>query len=117
MVQSTDLWQLDHAAQLGRLDRARNRCILRQSQVRAPVLVVVEIRSQNAAQATLVEDEDVVKTLTPDRTNQSLDIRILPRRARCGQNLLHVHRLGGFGKWFSVAGIAIPHEVQVCAAH
>jgi hypothetical protein len=32
----------------------------------------------------LIEDDDVVQTLAADRTDDAFDIRILPRRARCG---------------------------------
>ena len=35
-------------------------------------------RMKDSAQMALVEDDDVVQTLPPDRTDESLDVGVLP---------------------------------------
>jgi hypothetical protein len=39
-------------------------------------VVIVLVRREDAAQMALVEDDEVVETLAPDRPDDSLDIRI-----------------------------------------
>jgi hypothetical protein len=40
---------------------------------------------------SFVNHEDVVEALPPDRADQALDERSLPRRARCNEDLLNSH--------------------------
>src|SRR3981189_3120734 len=51
--------------------------------MRSDVVVVACVRSQNLAQMHLAQDNDVVHTLTPDRSDQPFGKAILPRRAWC----------------------------------
>jgi hypothetical protein len=44
----------------------------------------------------LVEDHDVIKTFTTNRTDHAFDIRILPWLARGGDNLGDSHRIDLF---------------------
>src|SRR5713101_9779729 len=48
--------------------------------MRAGALVIVDIRGQDATQVALVEDHDVIETLAANRTDHTLDARVLPRR-------------------------------------
>ena len=41
-------------------------------------VVIVLVRGEDATQMALVEDDEVVQTLAPERADDSLDIRILP---------------------------------------
>jgi hypothetical protein len=38
---------------------------------------------------------DVVEALTSDRANEALDVRVLPGRSRCGEDLVGLHRGDG----------------------
>jgi hypothetical protein len=60
----------------GSLNRARNGHILIQGQVRPGLIVVASIRFQKPAQ--IAQDNDVVNTFTPDRSDQPFDKAILP---------------------------------------
>jgi hypothetical protein len=53
-----------------RLDGARNRGILVQGQVRALLIVVIQIRPQQMTEMTLAKDNHVVNALSPDRPDQ-----------------------------------------------
>src|SRR3977135_3082735 len=46
-------------------------------------VVIVRIRSEDSAQMRLAQDNDVVHTLTPDRSDQPFGKAILPRRGWC----------------------------------
>ena len=41
-------------------------------------MIVLNIGRQDAAQVTLIENDDVIETFAPDRANDPLDISILP---------------------------------------
>ena len=60
------------------LNPARNGRILIQSQVRPRLILVESVRFQNPAQMRLAQDNDVVRTFTPDRSDQLFDKAILP---------------------------------------
>jgi hypothetical protein len=63
----------------GSLNWARNGRILIQSQVRPRLIIVASIKFQNPAQTCLAQDNDVVHTFTPDRSDQPFGKAILPR--------------------------------------
>ena len=45
----------------------------------AGALVIVYIREEDAAQMALVEDDDLIQALPPDRADHALDVSVLPR--------------------------------------
>src|SRR5215469_17298837 len=63
--------------------------------MRARLLVVLEIASQNTPQPGLVPHNDVIQALAANRSHQSLHIRILPRRSRRRDHFFDPHALGG----------------------
>jgi len=65
--------------QTGSLNRASNGRILAQGQVRPRLTIAASVRFQSPAQMYLAEDNDVVHTFTPDRSDQPFDYAILPR--------------------------------------
>src|SRR5260221_7020736 len=52
--------------------------------MRSDVVVIACVRLQNLTQMHLAQDNDVVHTLTPDRSDQPFRKAILPRRGWCG---------------------------------
>ena len=61
----------------GSLNRARKGRIFVQGQVCSRLIMVVSIRFQKPAQMCLAQDNDVVHTFTPDRSDQPFDKAIL----------------------------------------
>src|SRR6266480_1533307 len=55
------------------------------------VVVVACVRLQNLTQMHLAQDNDVVQTLTPDRSDQPFGKAILPRRGWCGRLVPDAH--------------------------
>lgn len=91
MVQATDLGEVDDPARAGRLDWTLVRTILIEGKVCPGAVIVVHIRRQNTPQMPFVEDNDVIKALAPDRADDTLSIRDLPWRTRCGGDFVYPH--------------------------
>src|ERR1700681_1011393 len=51
--------------------------------MRSHAVVIVRIVFQNPTQMLLAQDNDVVQTLAPDRSDQPFGKAVLPRRGRC----------------------------------
>jgi hypothetical protein len=82
MMQPADNWHLDHPAKLRRLDLPRDRRVLVGREVGSEILIVIDMRSQDAFQRSLVEDDHMVQALSPDGADQALRKWILPRAPR-----------------------------------
>src|SRR5258705_7847571 len=54
-------------------------------------VVIVRIAAQDSAQMRLAQDNDVVHTLTSDRSDQPFGKAILPRRSWCGRLVPDAH--------------------------
>lgn len=67
MMQTTDPRDSDYLSPFGRVDRAGIRTVFSQGQMRPCSVVIVLVRREDAAQMALVEDDEVVETLAPDR--------------------------------------------------
>src|SRR5580700_9035892 len=59
--------------------------------MRSNVVVVGGVRFQNSAQMRLAQDNDVVHTFTPDRSDQPFGKAILPGRGWCGRLVPDTH--------------------------
>ena len=61
------------------LNRAADRCVFAQREMRANSIIIGGVSGQDSAQMCLAEYDDVVEAFTSDRTDHPLDIAILPR--------------------------------------
>jgi len=57
--------------------------------------VVLHVPSQDASQAGGIEDDDVIETLPSNRSDESFDVPVLPRRSRRRQHFGDRHRRRG----------------------
>src|SRR5258707_2551148 len=53
--------------------------------MRSEAIIIVGVGFQDPTQMHLAQDNDVVHTFTPDRSDQPFDKAVLPRRAWCGR--------------------------------
>jgi len=74
-------------------------------------LVVVEVRLQNAPQTGLIQDDYVIQAFPTNRTDQSLNVGVLPGRLRCRENFTNAQPAGCLLKFLSVAPIPITQQV------
>lgn len=82
VVQSTDLTPSHDWPHFRRLNRARLRRVFSQRQVGSGSVIVVKIGNEGSARRSFTEHNHMVEAFAPNRTNDALDVRPLPGRAR-----------------------------------
>ena len=82
MMQTADFGDSQHSSPPRRLDDARKRGVVVQSVVRPSMVVIIEVRGQDAFAVGFVEHDDMIEVLPPDRADQPFDVGILPGRTR-----------------------------------
>jgi hypothetical protein len=80
-------------------------------EVRARLRVILEVASQDSAQVSFAQGENVVETLSPGRTDQALRERILPGAVRCRKNFLDPHALHAVAKLFAIHLVTVAQEI------
>ena len=75
-------------------------------------IVVIGVTPNDLAQMCFTGDHDTVETFSPDRADQSLDVRVLPWRSRRGRMIAYAHGAEALEEHPTVDGIAIPNEVS-----
>src|SRR5580704_6085959 len=110
-MQSADLRKLHHLSELRRLYPPRDRSILVERQVSPRPLIVFEIQLQDATQPSFIRGYDVVQALAANRADQALDIGILPRRLRSGEDFANAQPPCRFVEFLSVAAVAIAKQI------
>src|SRR5947207_14706440 len=64
------------------------------------------------AKMPLAENDNVVKTLPPDRTERPFTISVLPRRSRRGWPIPNAHRPKAADEDVTVDGVAVTNDVS-----
>src|SRR5215813_2492405 len=82
-----------------------------QRQVRADLIVVRSIRRENLPQVRFAEDQHPVQALATHRANQTLYIRVLPRRSRRDRSVADAHRPHPGREGMSVGTVVVTHQV------
>src|SRR5712691_1521860 len=92
MVETAHLREGDDIACGRKLYATRPWAVLVEREMRSGVMMILKIARQDAAQVTLVEDDNVIQTFAADRTDETLDVRVLPGGPRSSDDLLDAHR-------------------------
>ena len=82
--------------------------------MRSASVVILKVCRQHAAQVTLIEDDDVIKTFAADRADDALDIGVLPWRSRCSDDLLDRHRLNTIAEGLTIRRFAVSQQKTRC---
>ena len=114
VMKSSNSRKRNHLSAVGRLDGPSVGRILPERQVRARPVVVGEVGTKNLSEMALVENNDVVQTISPDRADCPFDERILPWASRRRHNLLDAHRLQPRPKLLTVRPVPITHDIPWC---
>ena len=77
MVQAAHLRDGDHTG-IPRLDLPWDGCVPLQREMRAGLVVVVDVGFENPAEMALAKDDDVIQTFPPDRANHPFHVGVLP---------------------------------------
>src|ERR1700731_2801435 len=79
--------------------------------MRSDAIIIVGVGFQNPTQMDLAQDNDVVQTLTPDRSDQPFGKSILPGRGWCGGLVPDAHGAQSARDDAAIDSIAIADEV------
>ena len=93
------------------LSLAWNRRVLVQRQMRAGLVVICHVRSQQVPKVTLAKNNNMVEYLSPDRANQPFSIGVLPWRSRCRWSVTNAHRAKPPDECLAISAIAIANDI------
>lgn len=74
-------------------------------------MVVDNVGRENTPQLPLVEDNNVIETFSTDRTDDALDVCILPWGPRCRDDLLNSHNSDAPTESVTLRSVPVPQEV------
>jgi hypothetical protein len=92
MMQAPDFGDWHDLPWLRPLDRPPIRRILGEGEMGRGAVVVLEVSGEDVSQVALVQDEDMVETLFPDRADQAFREGILPRASGSREDFLDLQR-------------------------
>src|SRR4029453_14622462 len=76
----------------------------------ASPVIVLEVAGEDAAEVPVAENENVIQTLAPDRTDEALGERVLPRALRRRGDFTDTHALHALPEHVTVDRVAIAEE-------
>ena len=79
MMQAADLRHLDYVTTIGRLHGAWDRTVVRERAVRAYLMVILQVRFENAPELPFMEHDHSIEAFSANGTHQPLDVGILPK--------------------------------------
>ena len=77
----------------------------------ASIIVIFLVRSQQVAKMPLAEDNDMVKTIPSDRTDEPLRMSVLPWRSWCDRPVPNAHRANPTDKDIAIDTIPIANDI------
>jgi hypothetical protein len=78
IMETAHLREGNNVACGGKLHATRPWAVLFEREMGSGVMMILKIAQQNAAQVTLAEDDNVIQAFTADRTDETLDMGVLP---------------------------------------
>ena len=114
MVQPAEIINLDHATATSRMDVSMFGAIHLQRLMSSPPVIVVEVAGEDATQMPLVQDNHVIKAFATDASDQSFNVRTLPRGPSGNDDLLDAHVPHSAAEVLAVDPVAIAQQVARC---
>ena len=114
VMQPTDVWDGNHPSLVWGMDGARLRTIHRQGEMGPPVVIIGTIVGQDALQMLLVQDDHMIQALTPDTSNQPLDVGVLPWTRGYDDDFFDPYMLDALPKGRAVDVVAVTQEIPWC---
>src|SRR5215468_1076169 len=88
--------------------------ILVQRAMNARFIIIRSIPAEDPAQVRLPKYDHVVETFPSDRTDQSLAIRVLPRRSGCSRLVPNAHSTQPLPEDRTIRSVPVPNKVTRC---
>jgi hypothetical protein len=97
VLEAADCGNLHDLPRRGELDRPEVGCVPVERAVGTRPMVVGDVAG-HAVEVSLAENEHVIQTLAPDRSDHALGDGILPRAVRCREDFVNPHALHSVAK-------------------
>ena len=112
-IKPTDSRQIDYLAFTGwpELYRPTGWRAFFKAQVRPVFMIIFEIRTKNSCLVSIVQDDDMVCTLSPDRAYHSLDKWILPGTLRGRDHLFDAHAVHSIAEENAIDRVSVPQQI------
>ena len=78
-------------------------------------MVVSQVLLEHSLEVSPIEDDHVIQTLSPNRSDHLLDIRVLPWRSFCCPNLLDAHRRQSTSEIKAIDLVVITDDIRRCS--
>ena len=91
-------------------DRSRRRRVAVQGQVRARVVIVLEVLRKNALEMSFVDHDHVIQAIPSYAFDDSFAVRVLPGRAWCGRDFFNTPTFDARRERAGVDSIAIMYQ-------
>ena len=101
----------DDVARARRVNGSSLRALLAQGQMSSRGVVVGHVSVKHATQMSFIENDVVVKAVSPNRSDEPLHVWIGPGRAWRDEHLVHTETLDATPKYLIVCLIAVTHHV------
>ena len=93
------------------LNRPMERGVLVQRAMNARFIIISGKLVQDPAQVRLPEHDHVVETFPSDRADQSLDVRVLPRRSGSSRLVPNAHGTQPLPEDHAIRSISVPNKI------
>jgi hypothetical protein len=110
MVQAANFRESNDIAGRGKLYGTRPRALLAERKMCSGVVIVL-----NTAQMAFAEDDYVIQAFSADRTDQTLSVRVLPRRSRRSDDFRDPHRSNAMAECRTVGFVSVPQQIARCS--
>jgi hypothetical protein len=111
VVQSANQGNGDDLASSRALCRTFYWAIFGKSEVCPGSMVVIDVGRENAPEVPFIEYDNVIETFSTDRTDDALDVCILPGGSWCCDDLLNSHSPDALTESVAIRGVPVPQEV------
>src|SRR5882724_1429263 len=112
MMQATDFGNRDDRADPRRLGWPSVGCVLVEREMSSSPVIVRGVVGQDAAKVAFAQNEDMIETFAPDRADESLGERVLPRAVGRGQHFMDPQALHSVLERVTVDAVAIAEEIE-----
>ena len=87
--------------------------ILSKRKVATDSMVIIKVRKHMAQERNLIQDDDMIETLSVNRADKALHIGCLPWRSECGQNFADVQAFCLRAEGGTIDAVAVPEPFPI----
>ena len=110
-MKTAEEWDRNDFALIWRFSTTATRCITIEPLVRAMLVIVLKILGQDSIQVSFAQHNDMIETLSADRTDDALRVRILPGAVIGRSDFFDAEACHAMLKFFPVDRVVVTQEI------